>query len=84
MQEAYFAAILWDEEAGIWYVSDTDFPGLVAEAETQQELVRKIRLLIPELYDANHHLMQTHSPDQEIAIQLTTKHRETIKLAAAS
>ena len=84
MQEAYSAAILWDEEASIWYVSETDFPGLVAEAETQQELVRKIRLLIPELYDANRHLMQTHSPDQEIAIQLTTKHRETIKLAAAS
>ena len=56
MQEAYSAAILWDEEAGVWYVAETDFPGLVAEAETQQALVDKIRLLIPELYDANPHL----------------------------
>ena len=84
MQEAYFAAILWDEDAGVWYVAETDFPGLVAEAETQQGLVQKIRLLIPELYDANRHLMQADLPDQEVVILLTTKHRETIKLAAAS
>ncbi len=83
MQLAYSAAIRWDEEAGVWFVSETDFPGLVAEAETQDGLARKIRLLIPELYDANRHLIQAHSPDQEIVIQLTTKHRETIKLAAA-
>lgn len=57
MQEAYSAAIRWDEEAGVWYVSETDFPGLVAEAETQHGLTEKIRLLIPELHDANRHLM---------------------------
>ena len=79
VQEAYSVAILWDEEASVWYVSETDFPGLVAEAETQQGLVQKIRLLIPELYDANRHLRQTRSPDQEVVIQLTTKQRETIK-----
>lgn len=82
MQEAYSAAILWDEEAGVWFVSETDFPGLVAEAETQQALVEKIRLLIPELAEANRHLLPTRS--KEIVIQLTTKRRETIKLAAAS
>ena len=57
MQSAYFAAILWDEEAGVWYVSETDFPGLAAESETQHGLVQKIRLLVPELYEANRHLM---------------------------
>ena len=84
MQEPYSAAIRWDEEARVWYVSETNFPGLAAEAETQQGLMEKIRLLIPELHDANRHLMQTHSHDAEIAIQLTTMHQETIKLAAAS
>ena len=83
MQETYSAAILWDEEARVWYVSETDFPGLVAEAETQQDLLQKIRGLIPELSAANRHLMRTTVPDQEIVIQLTTKFRETIKLAAA-
>ena len=57
MQEAHSAVIRWDEEAGVWYVSETNFPGLAAEAETQQGLMEKIRLLIPELHDANRHLM---------------------------
>ena len=83
MQEAYSATTAWDAEAGVWYVSETDFPGLVAEAETPQGLVRKIRLLIPELCDANRHLMRTRSPDQEIVIQLTAD-RETIMLLVAS
>lgn len=65
MQETYSAAILWDEEARVWYVSETDFPGLVAEAETQQELLQKIRGLIPELSAANRHLMRTAPPDEE-------------------
>ena len=66
----------------LWYVSETNFPGLVAEPETQQGLMEKIRLLIPELHDANRHLALTQSHDEEIVIQLTTMHRETIKLAA--
>ena len=57
----YFAAISWDGEANVWYVSETDFPGLAAEAETLQELVRKIRQLVPDLCDANRHLVHPRS-----------------------
>ena len=32
MPHTYYAEISRDNEAGVWYVSDTDFPGLVAEA----------------------------------------------------
>ncbi len=39
MDHTYFAEIFWDEEAGVWYVSDTDFPGLVAEAASERDLV---------------------------------------------
>ncbi len=82
-QPAYSATILWDDEAAVWYVAETDFPGLVAEAETQQRLVRKIRQLMPELYHANRHLMPDESWE-EIAIRLTVGQLETIKLAVAS
>lgn len=58
MSAPYFAAISWDVEASVWYVSETDFPGLAAEAETQQELVRKVRELVPDLRTANRHLMR--------------------------
>ena len=53
-----FAAISWDEESSVWYVAATDFPGLAAEAETGQELVRKVRQLVSDLRDANRHLMR--------------------------
>lgn len=65
MQKAYSAVTRWDEEAGVWYVSETDFPGLVAEAETQQALLQKIRRLVPELSAANRHLMRMAPPDEE-------------------
>ena len=54
----YFAAVSWDEEAGVWYVSETDFPGLAAEAGTRQDLMRKVRQLVPDLRTANRHLMR--------------------------
>ncbi len=53
MDDTYFAEISWDEEAGVWYVSDTDFPGLVAEAASERDLVKRIRALVPELYALN-------------------------------
>ena len=81
-QETYFAAVSWDEEAGVWYVSETDFPGLVAEAGTQQELIRKIHRLVPELYEANRHLMNMEFR-KDIPIQVTAKRLETIRLATA-
>ena len=51
-QDSCFATASWDEDAGVRYVSETNFPGLVAEAGTQQELIRKIHRLVPELYEA--------------------------------
>ena len=53
MDRTYFAEISRDEEAGVWYISDTDFPGLVAEAASQRELQDEIRELAPELYELN-------------------------------
>ena len=43
MDQSYFAEISWDDEAGVWYVSDTDFPGLAAEAPSERDLVKRIR-----------------------------------------
>lgn len=81
-QQSYFATVSWDEDAGVWYVSETDFPGLVAEAGTQQELIRKIHRLVPELYAANRHLMDGEFR-KDIPIQVTAGRLETIRLATA-
>ena len=79
MTHTYHATISWDEEAEVWYVSDTDFPGLVAEAGTQRELVRKIHQLVPELFEANRHLFD-NAISETIPLQLTSSRLEAIKL----
>ncbi|MFA5372088.1 MAG: DUF1902 domain-containing protein [Sideroxydans sp.] len=43
----------WDEDANVWVATSDDVPGLVAEAATEEALVGKLRILIPELLDAN-------------------------------
>ena len=43
----------WDIEAGVWVAESEDIPGLVAEADSPNELARKLRTLIPELLELN-------------------------------
>ena len=80
MSHTYHATLSWDGEAEVWYVSDTDFPGLVAEASTQKELVNKIHLLVPELFETNRHLFDD-SVSETLPLQLTSSRLEAIKLA---
>jgi len=53
MERALFVRAEWDEEAEVWVATSDDVPGLVAEAETAEALLVKLRVLIPELLDAN-------------------------------
>ena len=71
MAHTYHAAMSWDGEAEVWYIADSDFPGLVAEAPTQKELVDKIRLLVPELFETNRHLFDD-SVGETLPLQLTS------------
>jgi predicted RNase H-like HicB family nuclease len=43
----------WDSEAGVWVAESEDVPGLVAEAESPNVLIQKLRTLIPELLELN-------------------------------
>ena len=56
MDHSNFVEISREEEAGVWYVSDTNFPGLVAEASSERELQDKFHALVPELYELNRNL----------------------------
>ena len=49
----YTVTCLWDEEAHVWYVAESDVPGLATEAETLEELERKLLVMIPELLELN-------------------------------
>ncbi|MEP7355581.1 MAG: DUF1902 domain-containing protein, partial [Acidobacteriota bacterium] len=43
----------WDSEAGVWVAESEDVPGLVAEADSPNVLIQKLRTLIPELLEVN-------------------------------
>ena len=43
----------WDPEASVWVATSEDVPGLVTEAESMERLREKVRVMIPELLDAD-------------------------------
>ena len=43
----------WDDEAHVWVASSDDVPGLATEEETLEGLISKLKIMIPELLDAN-------------------------------
>lgn len=43
----------WDPDAAVWVASSTEIPGLVTEADDLEALERKLKVMIPELLEAN-------------------------------
>jgi predicted RNase H-like HicB family nuclease len=43
----------WDPEASVWVAESEEVPGLVTEADTVEQLVAKLRVMVPELLEAN-------------------------------
>ena len=48
-----FVRAEWDEEAHVWVATSDDVPGLATEEDTLEGLVEKLKIMIPELLDAN-------------------------------
>ena len=49
----YFIHAEWDDEVQVWVATSDDVPGLATEADTQEQLIAKLKTLIPELLEAN-------------------------------
>jgi len=43
----------WDHEALAWVATSDDVPGLATESDTLENLVHKLKIIIPELLEAN-------------------------------
>jgi predicted RNase H-like HicB family nuclease len=67
----------WDEEAQVWVASSNDVPGLITEADTMEQLMQKLKIVIPELLHANGLLNDPGTID--IPIHLLGKWQEVIK-----
>ena len=58
MTEPWHATLSWDSQTKVWYVSETNFPGLVAEACTAPAILAKLEHLAPELFELDLHLLE--------------------------
>jgi hypothetical protein len=71
----------WDDAAGVWYVRESDAPGLVAEGETLEALRETLIERVPELLDLNRHLIDWR-PDGDISLHLLAKRDDTVRIPA--
>jgi predicted RNase H-like HicB family nuclease len=61
MATQYHVLVSWDDEAKVWVAVSEDLPGastrpvpgLVTEADSVEELLRKLEVLVPELLEEN-------------------------------
>lgn len=49
----YSVKFTWDNDAGVWYATSDDIPGLVLESESFDTLVNRVRVAAPEILELN-------------------------------
>lgn len=72
---------IWDDEAEVWSVEDSDVPGLVTCAATVEQLHQNCLDLIPELLELNSHLLDEDITDQ-LSFDIITKRQLKVALCA--
>jgi predicted RNase H-like HicB family nuclease len=58
----FFVRAEWDEEAQVWVATSDDVAGLATEARSIEELVEKLKVMIPELLEANGESVEAEVP----------------------
>lgn len=46
--------VIWDDDARVWSASSTDVKGLAIESKTTEDLIERLKVVIPELLELNH------------------------------
>ena len=53
MDKVLVVKAVWDAEASVWVATSDDVPGLATEASTIEEMIEKLKVIIPELLESN-------------------------------
>ncbi|MCK4998198.1 MAG: DUF1902 domain-containing protein [Anaerohalosphaera sp.] len=64
----------WDLSVKVWVAESDDVPGLVTEAENMELLVKKLKILIPELLELN----DSNKYDNIIPFSVTSEYSDII------
>jgi predicted RNase H-like HicB family nuclease len=66
----------WDIEDRCWIATSDDLPGLVTGADSLDELVSRLRVIIPDFLDV------LGNPTEDVEFVLQTSELEAVQLAA--
>jgi len=81
LMKAFTIHCEWDDVAKVWYVSESDVPGLVGEAPTVEEMNDLLRKRIPELLALN--CPQNFKQEREVPWELVAKGQDSVALASS-
>ncbi len=67
----------WEEEARVWVATSDDVPGVVTEEASLEALIEKLKIIIPELLQANNIHTDAEVPYEVLArrFELTRIHQ---------
>lgn len=71
----------FDEDAGIWYVEESDIPGLHIEADSPEAMLGEIRRIVPELVRLNRAAAGESDDATSMPVELLYQHRERLPAA---
>ena len=77
----YTVQCAWDAEAEVWVATGDDVPGLATGADALDGLVQKLKVVIPELLDANGLLSTDEPGDIPFAIIIAERHELAPRVA---
>ncbi len=58
----YDVHVEWDSEAEVWYVTESNVPGLSTEAPTLDAMLAKLEVMVPEMLEENGFHVAPHVP----------------------
>ncbi len=80
---AYIIKASRDEEARVWVATSDDVPGLATEARDVDKLIKKLRVMIPELLEANGLLHRKRgSTVLDVPFEIRAHYHERLRLQA--
>lgn len=76
MQRSYTIYAKWDDEAQVWFVDQTDIPGLVTEAPTPEQFIEHVKELALDLIEMN------DSVSNDVPVELLWSGSQKLRLAS--
>lgn len=70
----------WDADASVWYVEDSNVPGLVAGAPSIDAMEAKLQSLVPELLILNG--IKTMTTDHDLPLHVIATQSSRLRLAS--